>query len=300
MKIDITIIIPIYKNEHVLNQCLNSLKKALLKSKLSVEYIFIVNDPAFKKTLYIFPKGANIIFNTENLGFAKGINSGAAHAGGNWLLLVNADTVFKPSSLAEVQPYLKSKSTAMIVPKLLNKDGSLQYNLIAEPTLCNLLIEQSYLYKLLPEIFRHPQSDKRLYKHSGEVNFASGCNVFINKKVFKDLGGFDERFFLYFEDTDFCHRLKKTSYKIIYNPGSVMVHLRHQSHGGNFPVDKYTNSLFLYLCKYHSRSYVKLYLIFLLLGQTARYFFLSVTGKLHAKNNDYLKGLFTIRKFLLS
>ena len=93
------------------------------------------------------------------------------------------------------------------------------------------------------------------------VKFNTGCVMFFNRKTFINLGGFDESFFLYFEDTDFCYRVKK-KYKVIYNPNSIIIHSKRESFkNSNIHVNyEFFKSLYVFYSKYF-KEYNNFYVV---------------------------------------
>lgn len=265
----ISVIIVAYKSEKYINNCINSLKESANHAKIPVEVIVVINDKDGKK--YYLPD-CKVIQNQKNLGFAKAADIGAKKAKGEWLLFLNPDTITTKTALHELAKHHVDQKIAIIAPKHLNKDGSLQPNIICEPTLWNIFLEQSYLYKIFPKIFHHPQADKTLYKnknlHYGQ--FVSGSSVMVKKALFQKVNGFDERFFMYFEDLDLCRRIVKRGFKIAYEPNAQVTHYLHQSTEGKMSGNIYVESLERYLLKYHGKMYTFIAVFLFKLGCIAR------------------------------
>ena len=209
----LSIIILIYHDENYLKNCLSSLKVALKKAEIFYEFIFVVNDPNLKKKKYLFPQNCLIVFNNVNKGFASSFNHGSDSAKGDWLLSINPDTWSYPNSIKYLVRHITDPQIAAVVPKVLNSDGTLQYTILAEPTLFNIFLQQSYLYKLFPTIFHHPLGDKSLYNKRRFIDYSSGTCLLIKKSVFNDIGRFDPSYFLYCDDYDLWKRIKKTGLK---------------------------------------------------------------------------------------
>jgi GT2 family glycosyltransferase len=175
-----------------------------------------------------FPK-VKIISNSENLGFAKANNQGIKAARGENILLLNSDTVVLDDCLLKTAEFVKSRPDAGIIGcKVLNKDRTLQYSCWHTPT---VLTEALVFTKNVIKNFWDPLTHFKIMKywdHASvkEVNCLSGCFFWVKKDCFERFGNLDEGFFMYYEDFEFCRRIKKSSdYKIYYYPEARIVHL---------------------------------------------------------------------------
>ncbi len=169
---------------------------------------------------------------------------------------------------------------------ILNPDTSLQYNIVCEPTLWNLFLEQSYLYKLFPSLFHYPSVDRNLYKRSYITNAVSGSFLMVKRTIFDKVGGFDERFFMYFEDIDLCKRLTSKYYKILFVPKAKIIHFEHQSSNGVLKGNLFVNSLYLFLYKHYGRSYASLGIIIVFSGYVLRLFYWRLIESFAAENRQ--------------
>lgn len=285
MKPFISAIVLVYHDEKYLKQCVETLRRSTQTANLTLEVVIVVNDTNLKITNFQFPNHCKIIFNKKNLGFGRSINKAAKIAKGEWLFLLNVDTLIDKYSLKNLIIHTKKNSVAIIAPKIIRSDNQLQYSILEEPTFWNILKEQSYLYRLFPTLIFSPQVDDTLYKNTNKVQFITAISFLIRKSVFQKLKGFDERFFIYFEDIDLCKRITATSYSILYEPRAKITHYLHQSFGGTTNGKYYIQSLYKYLAKYHSKLYALLGITFLALGCLARLIYWSMR-KLHTKDQN--------------
>ena len=159
----------------------------------------------------------------ENGGFAAGVNAGARVAQGKWLLLLNPDVTLETETLSQVMRLLDSydskKQVAVIGTKLTNPDGSIQASAGPFPSFS----------RIFKEVFM--SSNKRRYsdmnpEKSQQVDWVTGAFMLIRKDVFEAVGGFCEDYFLYFEETDFCHKVQAGGYQTSYDPSMSVCH-RH-------------------------------------------------------------------------
>lgn len=282
----ISVIIVAYKSEKYINNCINSLEESANHAKIPLEVIVVINEENGKKYCL---KNCRVIKNQKNLGFAKAANIGAKKAKGEWLLFLNPDTTTSKTAIYELAKHHVDQKIAIIAPKHLNKDGSLQPNIICEPTLWNIFLEQSYLYKIFPKIFHHPQADKTLYKNSRLVDAISGSFMLARKTIFDEIKGFDEHFFMYFEDADLCRRIRQLGFKIYYEPNAHVAHYLHKSTGGKMSGDLYVKSLERHLLKYHGKMYTFIAVFLFKLGCITRliYWIFRIHLSINKKTKEF-------------
>src|SRR3989344_267886 len=144
-KPDLSALLVCFRSQKYLGNCVRSLKKAAEKTDLSLEIIIVINDR--HKKGYDSIKGAKI--------FHDGINHGARLAKGKWLLIANPDTETDPAAFRGLKKHFPDNHTAIVGPKIINPVNKLQLSVNFEPSLWNIFLEQSFLYKLLPVL---PQS----------------------------------------------------------------------------------------------------------------------------------------------
>lgn len=158
----------------------------------------------------------------KNHGFAKGNNLAAAKARGEHLLFLNSDTILFKDTLEKALKKIRAdKDIGALGIKLLNKDRSVQRSIFRFPSLKLFLAELLFLPNL--GLF----NDYRYFSYQKEksVDFVSGAFLVIPKKVFELANEFDDKFFMYGEETDLCKRIKKLGYKILFYPAAKCVHL---------------------------------------------------------------------------
>src|SRR3989338_8825767 len=147
-KPDLSAILVLYQSQKYVGSCVNSLKKAAEIAELTLEFIFVFNDR--NKKGYDSIRGAKIFHDSINHGYAEGINLGVKLARGKWLLIANPDTETDPAAFRRLKKYFQDKHTAIVGPKIINPGNKLQLSVNFEPSLGNIFLEQSFLYKLLP------------------------------------------------------------------------------------------------------------------------------------------------------
>jgi N-acetylglucosaminyl-diphospho-decaprenol L-rhamnosyltransferase len=158
----------------------------------------------------------------RNRGFARAVNEGCRLSQGNWILLLNPDVTIGPdfieAALRRAERSFSGDSRAGVIGfRLCNSDGSHQLSSGDFPTLAATL---SGL--LLPRARRKYVSQP--LDHRSEVAWVTGCCWMVRRECLEDVGGLDERFFLYYEDVDFCHRARKREWSTWYDPSIDIVH----------------------------------------------------------------------------
>ncbi len=223
MKFRLSIIIPTWNTSTTTLKCVQSLKKYL--KNFSYE-IIIVDNASTDKTEEIFKKEKGIVYikNKTNLGFGKANNIGAKKAKGEYLFFLNSDMIAIDDSLVDMFEYLKNNpKIGLIGPKFLNTDKTPQGSIFPPQTALNAFKEYWLMQKTYSKYF--PKTNKPT-----EVYSLSGGAMLIPKKIFKEVGGWDKRYFMYFEDLELCRQLRKHGYKIYYFPRCQFIH-RHGASG---------------------------------------------------------------------
>lgn len=223
---DISIIIVNYKSEEKALSCVESIKASDMAG-LSYEIIVVDNASGDEGAETIKEKFSDVILikSEKNLGMGGGNNSGIKKAKGDYALILNPDIFVNRGAIKKLYDYIKKdKSIGLLAPKLLNPDGSLQYSCFRDFNFFTPVLRRTFLGKIFTS-----SVDKFLMKDFGhdeikEVDWVMGSCFIIKKELMDELGGFDERFFMYFEDTDLCRRVHQTGCKVVYNPEAVVIH----------------------------------------------------------------------------
>ncbi len=229
----ISIVIVNYKVAESLAEALCSLREVHLFDQCEV--IIVDNasgDNSRKQITARFPE-IHWIQLKNNIGFGKACNVGARQASGDFLLLLNPDTVVSQDVLTSCLDFSnKNPDAGMIGPKILNPDGSLQASCRRSfPTPSTALFYFSGLSRLFPRSKRLGQYNLTYMDDNvaAQVDAISGSFMFMPLSVFREVGGFDEQFFMYGEDIDLCWRIRKKGYTIWYNPSIQIIHTKGKS-----------------------------------------------------------------------
>ncbi len=246
-----------YNNRGLLKQSLKHL--FLMNPALDFEVIVIdnhSNDESAKMVREKFSE-VRIVESMENYGYAKGANLGIAEAKGKYIAIFNPDIFISRGSLEAMVNYLDNNpGAALLGPKLINADGSLQYSCYRFPKIYTPILRRSFLGQTG---FGQKEIDRYLMKNfshteSVEVDWLLGGALMARASALKEVGSMDERYFLYFEDTDLARRLKEKNYQVVYFPSAKMVHL-HRRESADTPfikgiLSKITRAHIRSACKY--------------------------------------------------
>ena len=196
-----------------------------------------------------------LIASDENLGFAKGNNRGIGEAHGDFLLLLNADTLVLGNALAVLVNYLQEHPDAgMVGPRLLNADGTTQSSRRRFPSLPVLFLESTWLQGLTPRRqLAHFYLEDKADSEEQLVDWMTGAAMLVRREVLDDVGGLDEGFFMYSEELDWCHRINDAGWKIAYTPAAEIVHYGGKSSEQVAPARHiyFQSSKIRYTRKYH-------------------------------------------------
>jgi len=171
--------------------------------------------------------------NRTNLGYGTAANQAMARCNAKYVLLLNADTLIRPRTLVELKRYLDHHPRAAIVgPRLEEPDGTLQASCYPFPTPLNTLLENSTIAVVLGRrIRRHVPFLRNLYLRTWPhacpriVPWVKGAALAVRREAFEAVGGFDESFFMYFEDADLCYRLEQRGWEVHFTPTATVVHV---------------------------------------------------------------------------
>jgi N-acetylglucosaminyl-diphospho-decaprenol L-rhamnosyltransferase len=153
----------------------------------------------------------HVIRNPRNRGFAAACNQGAAGSTADYLLFLNPDTVLFANSLARPLAFLEAQdhhAVGIVGIQLIDERGVVSRTCARFPTAALLLSKGLGLYRLSPRLFPSYSVADWDHARSREVDYVSGAFFMVRRRVFEELGGFDERFFVYFEETDFSRRMR--------------------------------------------------------------------------------------------
>ncbi len=163
----------------------------------------------------------------KNTGYANIVNVGLQKASGDYLLVLNADIIVEKDSLKKMMEYLSvNQKVGLLGPQLLNFNGTIQESCFRFHRLLTIVYRRTFLGKTgwgKKELDRFEMKD---FDHRSirEVDWLLGAAMMLKRQALKEVGFMDERFFLYFEDTDWCLRFWKKGWSVVYFPEAGMHH----------------------------------------------------------------------------
>lgn len=243
----ISILIVNYKTKNYLIELIPSIIDMIPEEK---EIIIVDNDSGDNlDDLAILDSSVNIIYSKKNTGFGSGINTASKKAKGEWLFILNPDTIILDNPI----PYLSKINSKIVLLglNLVNQDDLIQaYQFGKFPTPISLMFNQSKsLWDSNPKNEVYP-------------DWIGGGAFIIKKEVFDEIGGFDEAYFMYYEDIDLCRKIKDNNLQIMWIPNVRIWHKEGGAEHIKFKTkQRYYKSQRIYLSKFHSKLWIPLFFI---------------------------------------
>lgn len=257
----VSIVIVSWNVKSYLSDCIDSIQR--FPAKYSYEIIVVDNnshDGTVEHTRNHYPD-VKVLANKENLGFARANNQGAALATGEYYFILNPDTLFLEGTIDNLVEFMdQNPDIAMCGPRVLNDDGTIQRSVRNFQTWKAAFCRYSPLKYL--GIFKSDLNHWRCrdfdFNLQSDVEQLIGAAILIRKEVFERFNGFDELFFMYYEEVDLCYRVKASGLRNVYYPGAEIIHLGGRS-SKQVPAKKQfmiLQSLVRYLAKHTASSKV--------------------------------------------
>jgi GT2 family glycosyltransferase len=222
----ISIIIVSYNTRKMTLDCLRALYTDL--GDMAAEVFLVDNassDGSVEAVVDAFPQ-VEVIANRENIGFGAANNQALARARGEFVLLLNSDAFLAPGALSALRAVLRREpEVAAVGPRLLNGDGSLQVSCYRFPSPARVWYENTWLSAAFSE---HPDiGDYRRWQHDSErdVDWVIGACLLVRRSVYEQIGGFDEAFHMYAEETDWQKRMRDHGWAIRFTPAAQATHV---------------------------------------------------------------------------
>lgn len=257
---DISVIVVSFNTKGLVLDCLASVFETI--KDISFE-VWLVDNNSTDGTVGAVRKAyldVAIIENEENLGFAAANNQALRQMNGRYALLLNSDTVLTKGAVRELYEFMEyTPEAGMACGQLVNQDGSKQNSIASFPSLLTLLANETALRILMP--YRFP-SKRRDYASPIEVDSGIGACLMVRKEAIDDVGFFDERYFFFFEETDWAYRMKRNKWAMYFVPSARIYHAQGKTVGSgvNSRIMFY-RSRYLFFKKWHRHSYPLFYSI---------------------------------------
>ena len=248
MPYDLSIIIVNWNGGSLLTRCVETVFSSA--PKISYEIVIVDNastDDSVTQlrasaiaSQMIANEQLRIIFNSENRGFGAANNQAFALTDSQYLFLLNLDTEVRPGTIDKLIQKLNSDpKIGACGPKLVNTDGSTQVSVFFNPPcVWHTILSQLWLYRLLPRRLRGELLLGWHWNHDRErsVPMLGGAAILAKREVIENVGGFNERFHMYAEDNEWCWRITKSAWKLVFVPDAVVLH-----HGGQSSMKRWTS-----------------------------------------------------------
>jgi GT2 family glycosyltransferase len=233
MKLSIVIIC--WNDLRVIRDCLRSIYEGTHETNFEV--VVSDNGSVDGSVEFIrrhYPQ-VRIVENRQNLGFARGNNAGIRASRGEYVLILNPDTIIHDGALDKLVEFAERRSGAGAFGcRVLNPDGTYQVSARLFPTVLRYWVSALGLSRL-SSFFIYEEYPRWRGDTERSIDWQSGCCVMFRGNLLKRLGGFDEQFFYHFEEVDLCRRVWNAGYPILFTPKAVITHLGGQS-VSRFPV----------------------------------------------------------------
>jgi GT2 family glycosyltransferase len=227
----LSVIILNYNVRYFLDLCIGSVQKAI--QDIEAEIIVVDNnstDDSCKMLKECYPN-LKLIFNKENVGFPKGNNLGVAQAKGEYVCILNPDTVVAEDTFTKVLAFAQTKDDMGIVGvKLIDGTGNfLPESKRGTPTPFVAFTKISGLYKIFPQIFGKYYAQHLSENDSGKVAILVGAFMVIKRELYHTIGGFDENCFMYSDDIDLSYMALKNGKSNYYFSATSVIHYKGES-----------------------------------------------------------------------
>jgi N-acetylglucosaminyl-diphospho-decaprenol L-rhamnosyltransferase len=230
---DLNVVIVSYNSKHVIGDLLDSLPAAL--DGLAAEVIVVDNGSADGTAELAAARGDCRVVRSTNVGYAAGINRGVLEsAAAEAILILNPDVILREGCIRPLLSALQDKDVGIAIPRVQSPSGELQFSLRRDPSLLRAL---GLTRTRIPALSEYV-SDPAQYVDAQIVDWALGAVMLVSRKCYDALGGLDESYFLYSEETDLSLRARDIGLLTRYEPGSIAVHI-----GGQSGRNKSTNAM---------------------------------------------------------
>ncbi|MBX7160119.1 MAG: glycosyltransferase family 2 protein [Acidimicrobiia bacterium] len=225
---DVAVVVVAHNSAADLPDCLAS-----VRAEGAAELVVVDNDSADDSAAVAAAHGARVVVNAENEGFAAAVNAGVAATAAPVVFLLNPDAVLHSGALEAVAGRLASDpGVGAVGPRVEHRDGTLQASCRSFPSIA-VGAAHGFLglfWSDNPVSRRYTMAD---WDHTTarDVDWVSGCAVAISRDAFTSVDGFDPAYFMYVEDVDFCWRLHRHGWRVVYDPAAVVTHAIGTSSG---------------------------------------------------------------------
>jgi len=236
----ISVIIINFKQKDLLQECIRSVYDTIVQTPFEV---IVVNNSPEEDLIYLTGEFEHLrIIENDNKGFSHANNKGAAIAIGDYLFFLNPDTIVRKDFTAGFLNEFGKRDFGAVGLKLFNADDTFQLSFGKEVDFFGEMKNKKGEDRFRARDISFMNAVEKLFSATTEVDWVSGAAMIVRKKVFDEVGGFDERFFLYYEDAELCKRLKDTGYKNYFYPESDILHYKGENTKEDFSTSTYLHA----------------------------------------------------------
>ncbi|MCM1295265.1 MAG: glycosyltransferase family 2 protein [Muribaculaceae bacterium] len=237
-----------YNNIDVIEDCI----KSILQYTRGVDFkLYIVDNGSTDGTKELIRKkygSVTLIENDKNMGFGEGHNRVLPLIDSKYHVIINPDIRLDSDTVSALCRFMEQNETvAMVTPRILNEDKTEQYLPKYCPTIRYVIISKIKPFRYLRR--RYTRQEECLEKPT-KIEFATGCFSVVRTKLFQELAGFDDRFFMYCEDADLSRRIRKKGYIVFYPQVSVIHRWERENTRSLKGVFRFMSSLTKYFFKW--------------------------------------------------
>jgi GT2 family glycosyltransferase len=274
----VSVVIVSYNCKLPLLDCLDSLEAE--RSEVPLDVVLVDNDSTDDTAYEVasrFP-WVQLIVNRTNMGFARAVNEGMRFTSGEYVLVLNPDTVVPPGTIARAVGELERRpEVGMLGCKLMRPDGTFDHACKRGfPTVMSALYYFTGLARAFPRSARFAQytAAHLAIDETGPVDSVNGAFMLVRRSAAEEVGELDERYWLWAEDLDWCHRFWERGWQVLYWPGAEVVHLKgasvgdHRSFRLNFAFHR---SIWLFYAKHHAPQRSALVSVLVWLGLWSKF-----------------------------
>jgi N-acetylglucosaminyl-diphospho-decaprenol L-rhamnosyltransferase len=228
---DVSVVVVTYNALPWLEQCLDSVRG---------HDVVVVDHGSTDGTVELARTRGVRVIEQENKGMGGGNNAGMRATDGRYYLLLNSDAWVRAGGVQKLVEFADAHpEVAVVGPKLLNPDGSLQRSVRGEPTLWRLATEYLYIRKLAPRSRRLNPLYRGDFAHDRveAVDWLYGPALLVRREAADAVGLFDEDFFMFSEEVDWMTRFRRAGWSVVFFPDAEVVHVGGASHGGSLYVE---------------------------------------------------------------
>ena len=230
--IKLSIIITHHNTPELLNLCIKSIKDTV--KNLQYEIIVVDGESKNRSREFIKDKYPDIklISFEKNVGYSRIVNAGIREVVGDNILILNADIIVLDDAVMEMMKFLdEHKKVGIVGPQLLDFTNKIQASCFMNPSFKAIIARRTFLEKTrwgknILDKFTINDWDKN---SSRKVDWVQGSAMMVRREAIDKVGLWDERFFMYFEDADWCRRFWQSGYEVVYLPSAKMFHYYHRS-----------------------------------------------------------------------